>query len=878
MNRKERRNNDPSILHKRIAFASQNSGGYGLPNSNAKPTSGQQPTVNPFIIPKQTGITHFSQTFPNQYMVEWDLSTWRAACDQATKCGYPVSYAVLVNWCYECSSFVQSLFQGVEIGISDIPITMMDSKGNIIDEWKKEISDKKWFRDLLKEVLFANFWGFTGLNFDPISEKVYKYPMQDIDPINRMIRQSTYNFWNGLYFSDYSNLLYVQPNSGELFLGYMQSITRSFIQMNLNNNNWIAAGKRIAFPLMTVGYPQDNNITEGGELSNASRAEAEAVIRTADPTNGLVYPYTRNPDGSINKVLELNFEGGKSGNGMWRLYSEFNAAQKDDILSRVFTSTLTSNVNDKGTYALGKIHMDKYQMSIRYLVDNAISELNGEFMRKLPAFYKKFPKDINLSINKAKEWTLEELQILAPIVQASGKKFTDTFFEQIGLTPDEIEDAPETKISESNLPPEPDTELASKSEKRTLLGTKKKSNVVRIGREYVHSHVHLSAKKEIPKKNLEDIEGLQDDEMQFAYDNPKKKSLFMPMFAAYNSLFFATLKNNLSIQNDFENLKDTSWWEQYILNSFQFTASKNRAEIKLLQAAVYDENHELRSFADFKAEAKNIVDLFNTTWLRTEYEMVNHGAIMAAQWRSMESTKDIYPNWIYKCADAPCEICKPFDEMVFEIGTDGDDMFPPLHYNCLCTVEPTDEGPPQTDEQVAESLENVPEEFQYNAGIDGVMPTSGSSYFDVLPSANDADPDMFHSYPERTLLNQKYYDRYAVMVTLKQWKDVNPNHKDIVFRNHEWLLNVRMTQDSVNRIGKKTRGFENIKNTIEHPAEIWMSWVNKNDQKKVLTHFIVHDGKNDYIVEVKNGEVQDAYFRKHEDSKQARKMGIKIIK
>ena len=132
MSRKDRRNNDPKILERRSQFAGGGvgifnqlplaqttsgdgrgpgtSGGWGLGDNVANPAGGQAPSVNPFLLPKAAGINVTSQTFPSNYYVEWNLSTWRMACDQAIKMGNCTSIATLFSWAYECSPFIQSLF------------------------------------------------------------------------------------------------------------------------------------------------------------------------------------------------------------------------------------------------------------------------------------------------------------------------------------------------------------------------------------------------------------------------------------------------------------------------------------------------------------------------------------------------------------------------------------------------------------------------------------------------------------------------------------------------------------------------------------------------------------------------------------------------
>ena len=252
MTRRERRAQNPDIQLKRETFKSNQSlpgtfsdggksgtetaGGWGLGNQISKPATGQQPSVNPFMVPKAAGLNVHSQTYPSNYFVEWNLSTWRTACDQAIKMGYTMSYATLVSWAYECSPFIRSLFEALGSAIERIPITIVDKNGNNLDVWTKELCEATWTIQLRKEILFSYFWGFTGINFDPINKKIYKYPMQDIDPINQLLKQSTFSFYDGIRFGDNDNLLFIQPSTSyEAFLGWMQPITRSFIQMNLKS-------------------------------------------------------------------------------------------------------------------------------------------------------------------------------------------------------------------------------------------------------------------------------------------------------------------------------------------------------------------------------------------------------------------------------------------------------------------------------------------------------------------------------------------------------------------------------------------------------------------------------------------------------------------
>jgi hypothetical protein len=228
----------------------------------------------------------------------------------------------------------------------------------------------------------------------------------------------------------------------------MQPITRSFIQMNMNSNNWVVAGKRLAFPLLTIGYPQaENTLDENGALVNQSKQDAENLAANIDPSQAVTYPYTIDMNGNIQKAIMIGEEATSGGTGSrHKIYQEFNKDEKNEIRELIFGGTLTSTTQGVGSQALGNIHYEKYQAQILYLIEQAVVMLNDSingFIGKIPAFYKNFPKGAKLAINSTKQWDIDEVTKLSPILKLHGKKFTDSFFEEIGLPTDYFEEAPE---------------------------------------------------------------------------------------------------------------------------------------------------------------------------------------------------------------------------------------------------------------------------------------------------------------------------------------------------------------------------------------------------------------------------------------------------
>lgn len=441
-----------------------NAGGFGVGLPGAVPATGQGPASNPFIIPKATGLTHISQTYPSNYYVEWNITTWRYACDQAIKMGYTLSYATLTSWAFESSPFIQMLFQKLGDALDEVEFYVVDKTGKKIDDLTLELCSKPWHMELRREILFSFFWGFSGINFDPYQEKVYKYPMQEIDPINRMLKSSTFAFYDGFNFGDHPNLLFVQPSTNyERFLGWMQPITRSFIQMNLTNQNWINAGKRLAFPVMTVGYPQNDYSTDPmGNAVNRFKLQAEDIAANVDPSKGFVFPYTLNGKGEIQKAIDIDFAEGKAGQNMYKIYSEFNDDMKNEIREFILGGTLSSSgsKSGSGSRSLGEVHERMFQQVVKSKIEYVLAEMNSQLRGKMDMFYRGLPAGWRYDINRSQQLTFEEMTALSQVMSQNGKRLTDDFFLANGLSPDFFEDAPEPVAPGKGTKPIPDPDPA----------------------------------------------------------------------------------------------------------------------------------------------------------------------------------------------------------------------------------------------------------------------------------------------------------------------------------------------------------------------------------------------------------------------------------
>jgi hypothetical protein len=257
----------------------------------------------------------------------------------------------------------------------------------------------------------------------------------------------------------------------------MQPITRAFIAMNQNEGYWLGAGRKLAFPMLMVGYPQGDKAYDAtGVEFNPFKVQAEDILANADPTNGLVFPYTLDPQGNIQKSLDVEFVNPGSAGRAYGTFLDFNDSKKNEIREMCFGGTLTSDAGKFGTKGLGKVHEHKLESTIDDIVEYCISILNDpeDFLRKLPKFYKNFPKGRKFDINRVKTMELEEIALLSNAITQNGKRLTIDFFVANGLAPEYIEETPQIIPEPKINTEEQELEARVSITEKGFFGSKKK--------------------------------------------------------------------------------------------------------------------------------------------------------------------------------------------------------------------------------------------------------------------------------------------------------------------------------------------------------------------------------------------------------------------
>jgi hypothetical protein len=175
------------------------------------------------------------------------------------------------------------------------------------------------------------------------------------------------------------------------------------------------------------------------------------------------------------------------------------------------------------------------------------------------------------------------------------------------------------------------------------------------------------------------------------------------------------------------------------LNIYKFSAAKTFHQTLQMSDAMV-KGGKIIPFEDFKVEVEKINDLFNETWLETEYNTAYGQSQMISQWNRFESEIDILPylQYLTGSGEATCEICAPLDNVTLPVNDGFWDKFSPLqHFNCACMIIQLskEEAKRTAKKEVARLKEEITPlkhgMFMTNAGRSGIIFNKETPYFNI---------------------------------------------------------------------------------------------------------------------------------------------------
>lgn len=234
------------------------------------------------------------------------------------------------------------------------------------------------------------------------------------------------------------------------------------------------------------------------------------------------------------------------------------------------------------------------------------------------------------------------------------------------------------------------------------------------------------------------------------------------------------------------------------MNLFHFSESKGRAEVLLLNRLLIDkETNQIRSEADFIAQAKKINAAFNETYLATERDLTIATGQNSARYLEFMAEKNQINHWEYQTVgdDHVRDEHATLDGRVFsfdDVAARG--LWPPNGYKCRCegiqsVGKPGDKLMKGNDAlPIAFPTAKQMEMFGINRAEAGVVFRENQMYMSTLKDANG-----------KTSVNLPINDYTFADYGRKKWKDLRSTLKPL-------KLDTTITPDNAKELFKENAG------------------------------------------------------------------------
>lgn len=203
------------------------------------------------------------------------------------------------------------------------------------DEAINEQIRSPWFRRLIKDVLDAQFWGFTLCQFFKDGEWVNYdlIPRKHADPVRRIIMRQQTDI-TGTSWDEYADLLFVGDRDD---LGLLAKAAPWVIYKRNTTADWAQFSEIFGMPIREYVYETDDDDARRRAIEDAQNTGSLAV---------LIH--------SAESKMNLLESGNKTGSA--ELYERLCERCNSEISKLILGNTLTTESSKNGTQALGTVH------------------------------------------------------------------------------------------------------------------------------------------------------------------------------------------------------------------------------------------------------------------------------------------------------------------------------------------------------------------------------------------------------------------------------------------------------------------------------------------------------------------------------------------
>lgn len=222
-------------------------------------------------------------------------------------------------------------------GVTRLPIEFQRN-GNPDDVINAQLHSP-WFKELRKDIIMSEFWGFTLVQFYLDDEGNIRYDLIDrkhYDPVRRVLLKFQ-DDQDGLSIDNFSNCLFVGSERG---LGIFAELMPAILYKRGDMADWAQFCNVFGMPIREYTYDAGDEAARRRLIADARRQGSNAV-----------YIHPKDSD------LTLVESGNKTGSS--DLYKTFADYWDSKISIRVLGNTLTTDAKETGTQSLGTVHKEE---------------------------------------------------------------------------------------------------------------------------------------------------------------------------------------------------------------------------------------------------------------------------------------------------------------------------------------------------------------------------------------------------------------------------------------------------------------------------------------------------------------------------------------
>jgi phage gp29-like protein len=196
-----------------------------------------------------------------------------------------------------------------------------------------------WFKEMRKELLLSQFWGYSLLQiyldeegwitFDSINRKHY-------DPVKRVLLKNQSD-QEGISIDRFENMLFVGTDRG---LGIFAELLPAVLYKRSNMADWAKFANIFGMPIREYTYDAGDEETRKQLIADARNQGTNAV-------------YIHPKDSELH-IVDSPFKASSS-----NIFEGFLEYWDKEISTRILGNTLTTQASDTGTQALGTVHKDE---------------------------------------------------------------------------------------------------------------------------------------------------------------------------------------------------------------------------------------------------------------------------------------------------------------------------------------------------------------------------------------------------------------------------------------------------------------------------------------------------------------------------------------